>query len=312
MMALPWVQGDVVGTMDDGAITARVVTRRQMEGGRPKTFEESGADLLAYQRLNRRGNDFGFQTKGFMGGAVAWLLKNENLFWREDQLMARVIRHNGGLPLPADSFCALIRNAGAPTIQFCAEPAGGMCEDPQVDWLFHLLEEGLELGVYSDDGYAGFMLPHGYEQYQEALDIKQADWWSIVQPGIQMSARAEIEFLPIGVDTLNGEAGIIVPCFAAGEFSFIKAATLHLGGRGGWKLCDLECHKAATGWVPLNRAVACITPSPIGPPMYWRFSRSGGLDECGPHFPIVEGVASVVLSHLSEPLLGEHGLGWLQ
>lgn len=308
-MGLPWVQGEIVGQMMGGTIEATVVSRKQMLGDRPKTFGESGANPQVYQQLAHRGPDFHFETKGFMGGAVAWILSNENLFWLEDRLMERVERHNGR-PLPEQAYCALVRNAGAPTIQFCAEPAGGMCEDPEIDWLFDLLDEGLELGVYNDRGYVGFLLPAGYERYQEDLYRTQWEWWQRVQPGISMIETAQIEFLPVGRDVLDEEPGIIVPCFTAGEFSFLKTATLRLEGQ--WKLRDLECRRVGDGWEPLNRAVACITPRKLQPPMFWRFSRQGGLDECGPHFPIVPGVADAVLSHLSRPLLESNGLGWLK
>ncbi len=310
-MALPWVQGTIVGQMSSGAIEAQVTNRVQMLGDRPRNFEESGADHKVYQQLAHRGPDFHFETKGFMGGAVAWILNTENMFWlEENRQMDNVRAFNGAAVFPDQAYVALVRNAGAPTIQFCAEPAGGMCEDPEIDWLFDLLDEGLELGVYNDEGYVGFVLPAGYERYQEALYKTQWEWWQRVQPGIGMVEAAQIEFLPVGRDVLDEEPGIIVPCFTAGEFSFIKTATLKLEGQ--WKFRDLECRRSGTDWVPLNRAVAAITPHPLGPPMYWRFSRQGGLDECGPHFPLVTGVADKVLSHLSRPLLMDGGLGWLK
>lgn len=309
-MGLPWVQGEISGEMVGGRITARVLSAIKVEGDRPSSFEESGATRSVYERLNSGCEDFfEFTTLGFMGGAVGWVLPTTNLCWLPN-LMERVERHNGA-PLPEWTYCALVRNAGAPTIQFCAEPAGGMRDDLETDWLFDLLDEGLELGVYNDEGYAGFRLPSGYEQYQDDFDRKQAEWWGWVEPGIPRSAYVQVEFLPIGRDLLNGEPGTIVPCFTAGEFSFLKTATLKLEGSG-WKLRDLECRRTENGWEPLNRRVVGITRSLIQGPMLWQFAREGGLDECGPHFPLSGEVVEYVLSHLSIPLLGPNGLDWLE
>lgn len=308
-MALPWVQGRVVGRMEDGRITAEVVERRQMED-RPRSFDESGADRVVYQRLNRRGEDFEFETFGFMGGAVAWVLPTQNLELLPEPWMERLERHNGG-SLAEQMYVALMRNAGAPTIQFCAEPAGGMPEDPAVDWLFDLLDEGLELGLYSDGGWLGFKLPPGYEGYQQRLDESQEAWWGVVDPALCRIGWADVEFLPVGQDILDGEPGIIVPCSTAGEFSFLKVATLRLEGE--WKLADLECRRTPEGrWQALRRKVVGITPREGMSPMFWEFAREGGFDECGPHFPLSGEAVPAILSHLSIPLLGPLGLDWLR
>lgn len=311
-MALPWVQGRIVGEMRGGRITAQVVERRLMEGDRPRSLEEAGASREFYEKLRAREEDFDFETFGFMGGAVAWVLPTTGLELLPLNWMDRLERHNGG-PLPDQTYVALVRNAGAPTIQFCAEPAGGMQEDPVTDWLFDLLDEGLELGAYDKEGWLAFRLPPGYERYQVQLEEKQAIWWAAVRPDFPPIGFVAAEFLPIGDDTLDGESGIIVPCLAAGEWSFLKTATLHLPPRGkGWKVCDLECRRVGDRWEPLNRAVVGITPREGRSPMLWRFSPDGGLDHCGPHFPLAgEEVIESVLSHLSIPLLGPRGLNWL-
>lgn len=307
-MALPWVQGRIVGRMEDGRITARVVERRQMED-RPRSFEQSGASREVYERLNRREEGFEFETFGFMGGAVAWVLPTQNVELLPERWIERLERQNRG-PLAETMYVALIRNAGAPTIQFCAEPAGGMPDDPEVDWLYDLLDEGLELGVYNEDGWLGFKLPLAYARYQGQLDQSQNAWWTAVNPGLSRIGYADVSFLPVGTDALDGECGIIVPCFTAGEFSFLKVATLRLEGE--WKLADLECRRTPEGWQALKRKVVGITPREGMSPMLWQFSPEGGLDHCGPHFPLSGETVPAVLSHLSIPLLGPLGLDWLR
>ncbi len=309
-MTLPWVDGLIRGRMKNAQITAEVVGREQMTTDRPASLEASGADRTVYERLRQRGIDFEFETHGFMGGALAWILPTYNLELLPDNLMPRLDKFNRE-PLNAHMYVALVRNAGAPTIQFCAEPAGGMPEDSEVDWLFDLLDEGTELGVYNDDGWLGFRLPSDLQHYQDMLDEKQAGWWGAVRPNLKRVGWADIKFSPVGQDTFNGQKGIICPCMTAGEFSFVKVGTIDLASKG-WKLLDLECRKAGDSWQPLNRKVVGIVPRQDKSPMLYEFAREGGLDHCGMHFPLSGEVIEYVLSHLSIPLLGPHGLNWLK
>lgn len=319
-MGLPWVQGLIRGEMKGGRITARVIERHTMTSDRPANLQASGADLAIYEKLRARQEDFTFKTYGFLGGAVAWILQTSRLTLLQKNLMPRLEAFNRA-PLSDVMYVALVRNAGAPTIQFCAEPAGGMPEAAEVDWLFDLLDEGTELGIYDDDvagsyGWLGFQLPRKFERYQEGLNEKQKGWWRVVRPGFPQIGSADVEFLPIGQDELDGEPGIICPCLAAGEFSFLKVATLDLPSIN-WKLCDLECRRKGEAWAPLNRAVVGIVPRHDErgrqiSPMLYRFSPNGGLDHCGPHFPLSGEVVEYALSHLSIPLLGPRGLNWLR
>lgn len=310
MAPLPWVKGLITGEMTNGRIDAKVISRTLGGPERPSNFEDSGADRTVYDTLRQRSvNPFKFQTNGFMGGAIAWILDPFRLKLLPESLLPRLEKFNL-LPFAKRMYIALIRNAGAPTIQFCAEPAGGMQENPNIDWLFDQLDEGLELGIYNNDGWLGFILPEEFSCYQEMLDQKQTEWWQIVDPNLARCGYAKIKFLAIGQDTQDGIPGIICPCLTAGEWSFLKVATIELEGEG-WMLRDLECRRTPTGWAPLNRAVAGILPRNGLSPMFYRFSREGGLDECGPHFPLSGEVIDYVLSHLSVPLLGPYGLNWL-
>lgn len=310
-MGLPWVKGRIMGRMVEGKIVATVMERKMMESDRPRTFEESGADLEVYNRLRARSpQTFEFETFGFMGGATAWILPSERLDLLPAELMPRLSKFNRG-PLDQQMYAALVRNAGAPTIQFCAEPAGGMPEDPKVSWMFDLLDEGTELGIYREEGWLGFRLPPYLGRYQADLDEKQAGWWQVVRPNLKRIGYADIKFLPIGNDMMDGEKGIICPCLTAGEFSFLIVGTIDLKGDG-WKLCDLECRKVGKDYQPINRTVVGIFPREEMSPMMYCFNRGGGLDECGPHFPLSGEVIEYTLSHLSIPLLGPQGLNWLK
>ena len=308
-MGLPWVRGRIKGSMKDGSIIAHVTERQTIYSDRPVNLEASGADLEVYHKLQSRKGTFEFETYGFLGGAIAWVLPTSRLELLPVDLMPRLQAFNR-VPLSENMYAALIRNAGAPTIQFCAEPAGGMPEDAEIDWLFDLLDEGTEIGVYNDNGWLGFLLPINLRRYQTELDKKQAEWWQIVRPDLKCQGYALVTFLSRGRDALDGETGIICPCLTAGEFSFLKVATLELPGSG-WKLCDLECRKAGNDWQPLNRTIIGIFPRTNMSPMAYRFSPNGGIDHCGPHFPLSGEVVEYVLSHLSIPLLGPRGFGWL-
>lgn len=305
---MDWVRGEINVKMIDGRIIATTLSRKTMKTDRPKTFEESGADYDLYQRLRGRAGNIRWanRTFGFMGGAIAWLLPTGTLELLPENLMPRLEAFNREL-LSDLMYIALVRNAGAPTIQFCAEPAGGMPEDADIDWRFEMLDEGTELGIYNDEGWLGFQLPEDLKHYQTGLDEKQADWWHVVRPDLERIGWVQVEFLPIGSDTLDGERGIICSCLTAGEFSFLKIGKINLEGTG-WKLCDLECRKAEHIWQPLNRAIVGIVPRENMSPMLYRFSQDGGLDECGPHFPLSGEVVDYALSHLSIPLLGLQGL----
>ncbi len=310
-MGLPWVQGLIRGRMQGGRIAAQVVERRLGGPGRPRTFEESGAVREVYERLRARdsSDNFEFETLGFLGGAVAWLLPSRRLALPVGGQRDRLTTFNCE-PLSDLMYVALMRNLGAPTIWFCAEPAGGMQEDPEIDWLFDLLDEGLELGVHNSYGWMSYRLPDSLQRYQMALYKKQAEWWNLVRPGFPCIVQSQITFPPVGDDTLDGESGIICPCLPAGEFSFLKVAMLSLEGAG-WQLCDLECRRTGKGWQPLNRKVVGILPREEKSPMLYQFGPDGALDQCGPHFPLSGEVVEYVLSHLSIPLLGPHGLDWL-
>jgi hypothetical protein len=315
-MGLPWVQGHIVGKMKDGKITCEVISRKQMLGDRPKSLEESGANRKVYERLNARTEDFSFETLGFMGGAVAWVLPTKSLYlFPNEKIKERFLKLYRGtseeLAWAEFILALLIRNTPAPTTWNCGEPAGGMPEDPAIPWILEMIDEGCETGIHSKDGWLGFRYPKEYAQYQQELDRRQAEWWSIVDPKLNRVGWADVKLLDIGQDTLDGEKGIICPCYLAGEFSFIKVATLDLP-ENNWKLRDLECRKTPNGWIPLNRKVCGIVPRENMSPMLFKFDREGGFDQFDLHFPLSGEVVSYVLSHLSIPLLGKRGLNWLK
>src|SRR3989304_925623 len=128
-MAYNWIQAEVYGEIDgDGHIHAKISGMQGMTTPRPnRDFAASGADPSVFYRLRNRipGQ---FHTLAYMGGATAILVPTASILWFSDpKLMERMETKYGRMG--ELTYCALVRNTGAPTIWNVAEPAGGMAEN---------------------------------------------------------------------------------------------------------------------------------------------------------------------------------------
>lgn len=298
-MSYKWVQTRVTGEiLSDGRIFAQTSDYRGMETSRPRdNFADSGANTEVFDRLRLRipGK---FETLGFMGGAVSILVQTSALEWLPDHLVAKLEEKYG--KRGEYIYLAEVRNTGAPVIWNVAEPSGGMAED--FNLAAEQIGEAVEMGVYKEDGWLGFLLPEELQAYQGKLDAEQSLYWNVVCPGFPQTHTAPISFLPYGQDILDNRRGII-SAGPVGDFSLLCIAELQLDGTG-WRLRDLECRPGKADlnepdWVPLNRKIVGITPREGKSPMMYEFAPEGGLDHCGLHMALSGEALEYNISHLS-------------
>lgn len=298
-MAYKWVQARVTGEIfSDGRIFAQTSDYRGMETPRPnRDFADFDADAEVFDRLWRRipGK---FETFGFMGGAVSILVRSSALKRLPTHLMTKLETKYD--PWGEYTYLAEVRNTGAPVIWNVAEPSGGMAED--FNLAAEQIGEAVEMGVYKEDGWLGFLLPEELQAYQGKLDAEQTFWWDIVRPGFHRKYQAPIRFLPYGNDSLDGRKGII-PVGPIGDFQLLSIIKLELPGSG-WLLLDTECRSGKMdlnepSWVPLNRKIVGITQREGKSPMLYEFAPEGGLDHCGLHIALSGEALEYNISHLS-------------
>lgn len=307
---MPWVKGIVSGCIeDDGRIIAMTREIEVVATPKPRTFEESGSDAEAFDRLQRRVPGE-FETVAHFGGATAVLVRFNALALLSDSLMAKLVQKYGTWGDTA--FMAPVRNIAGGGRWNDAEPCGGMFEGEKGGWSFEWLEETCELGVFKDDGWCKFVLPQELSSFQEAFDRQQKFWWSVVRPGFSCRHEAPIQFLPIGKDLFDGVHGIIT-AGPVGDFAPTRIAELHLEGLG-WRFLDTETMDVNRGkemphYVPLHRKVVAIVPREGKAPLVLELHPEGHLHPGGHHFVLCGENVELCVTHIAKAVL--EALGWI-
>lgn len=297
---MAWVQGLITGVIaPDGAITATASELVVHGGKRPSSIAEAGADSEVFNRIRRR-TPGAWRTSAFLGGATAITVPFRSLAWLPAPLMDRLAVKYGIDMWPDAALVMLVRNTAAPAIQNSAEPAGGMADGTNL--LLDQLEEIVEVGVFRDDGWVRFLLPHELGVHQAAFDAEQRRAWEVVRPGFPGRYEATLEVLPVGSDTLDDRRGVVT-VGPVGDFSFLHLARLHLEGTG-WRLLDTEARPGNRDagepeWVALRRIVMVVVPRPGKSPIGFHFSnREGSLHPCGIHVALSGEALDLNLTHL--------------
>lgn len=308
---MPWLQALMTGIITHNRrILCDTSHPRLMDAPRPKSVAESGADPVALNRI--RGRIPGvFETLGFIGGAVAQLVEFDQLELLPDVQMEKLKTKYGDWYNRA--YLAMVRTTGANAIWNCAEPSGGMAENEHL--VLERLKEGLDLGLYHDDGWVRFQLPPDLAEYQDDLDREQACAWELIRPGLQPIATAEIELLNEGHDTRNGFRGIVT-AGPVGDISHTIITQLRLPRtETGWRVLDAECRpgnpeRGEPDWVPLRRKVVAIVPRHNQSPLMFELDPDGRLHPGGLHLAVEGENRGYVISHLSTAVL--ETLGWFE
>lgn len=248
---------------------------------------------------------------GYMGGAVAFIVKTANLRLLPDERhMSKLAQKYG--PMDELMMLTMARTTHGESIWNCLEPSGGMAREITLE--AEQYGEGSELGVYGPGkGWVRFVLPSHIADCQADLDCEQTRWWHIIRPGFPCAFEAQVRPLDHGQDELDGRKGVLQPGHI-GEFNLTSAAMLNLPGYD-WCVCDTEARPGRDDepeWVGLDRVIWGITPQALAirPIVAYQFSRSGGLEYSGLHLPLVYDIIPHVISpNTTLPML--KALGWL-
>lgn len=310
---MSWVRGVVsVDILGDGSMHACTSELEVVEGQKPLTFEDSGADAEVFDCLRRR-EPGRFETVAYFGGATAILVPFGTLSLLSASEMARLDQKFGfaGMPLVGrQALMMLVRNTGAPAQWNCAEPAGGMASD--VDLELEAVKEIVELGVFHDEGWLGFRLAAGSAEHQAALHGEQEEVWGAVNPDLRLTNWTTLHDMSLGQDSLDGRTGIV----SAGPVGDLSLCTVKRIGTeprfsDGWRFLDTELHLGSDGEViPLRRKVVAVVPRDDKAPVMFELGPDGRLHVGGVHVVLEGENLELLTSVLAKRVL--RVLGWVR
>ena len=295
--------------MPDGSVKASFDDMEVVEGPRPKSGEEFGANPDALQVLNERIPGTRFATPVRLGAGVAVVIEDVlRLKWAKDAWMAKLPEKFGDFGPQA--LLGLIRDLGAGGTYLCADVCAGVPTVPDI--LGGAFTELVELGLFQPDkGWGRFVLPAGASDYQSLVDEEQGREWADLQPDFPSGGSIEVDLPPLQADKINGIDAVLSSEPGPGSVEAIVVASIDLPGPGSdWLIRDSEHIRGDDGSAKfaLNRRATAICPRQGKSPLMFQFGPTG-LDINSPVIPLSGETLDLCANRKVESVLS--ALGWL-
>ncbi len=296
---MSWVQVDVVGVITNtGSIIASVSSHRVMTTSRPASIVEAGADLEVMRMIKER-RPGTFRTMGFLGGAIAFVVRRDAIGWPRGHLADRLREKYG--EFGERVLMLIVRNLEAPGLWLAADLAGGTAETH--DLMATLAGEAVELCASNRHGWARFVLGGDLAPHQDAFDAEQRDVMAVRFPELPRTLTAGLIPLDVGRDRLDGRRGIIYTG-ECGEFELAKVMLLDLP-QGTWHFHDGELHRGK----PLRRQIVAVAERPERTPIVFPLGPDGRFNDRAQPFALYGENLGLVAGPGTTNVL--QALGWL-
>lgn len=263
MYALADLEGQLINKLFKGELH----NLRIMEGERPQKAEMFGAKPRELRLFNQRVNIprvIEINTPVRIGVGIALLVDTDSLYWApsDSDLMAKVYQKVGEWRKPG--LVGPFRDLRAPGTWLCQDVCAGALECPNL--ILGALLEMLEIGFHRKDGWARYILPDNFRQYQSEIGREQKKLWQTIYPYLPCKYEIQIEFIGgKDKDNLNGHQCILSTEPEIGSLEVIFLAQAELIGRD-WLLRDMEKP-------PRRMQVTC--PRNGKPPVKFGFTTEG-------------------------------------
>jgi len=303
-----WLKGGLLAIVaDDRSITATADDLEILPFPKPNMDEDYGQSWNAIAAIRQRipGR---MGTMAHFGGATAVLVPSRSVARLSEGEMQNWSHKFGGFG--NEWMAVLARNAKPRVWTSALSLAGGMFESP--DFLWELLEEMLELGIFNDEGWLRYILPEPIKHLQARFDDAQDFWWNVVRPGFPCIGTVQIESTGIGKDSLNGIQGIFTIGENLGDAAITQVVRVNLSLGTGWRFLDTESVLGTNvqAWFPMRRRPWLIAPRDGRAPVALPLDADGRLDGLGVPFVIDGENITTVITDVTRGAL--EGLGWLR
>ncbi len=307
--AQKWLKGRLrVDITPQRDITATADELEILPFPKPNVDQDYGQNPAAIDAIRQR-IPAHIETIAHFGGATAVLVPAQSVALLSEGEMRNWSTKFGGFG--PEWMAVLARNAKPRVWTSALSLAGGMFESPSFLW--ELLEEMLELGIFNDEGWLRYLLPDLIKELQAKFDEAQDFWWNVVWPEFPCVGTAQIEPTGLGRDSLNGIKGVFTIGDGLGDAAITQIVFVNLPGTG-WRFLDTECTLGKVGdnqhvWIPMSRRPWLIAPRDGRAPVALPLDSDGNLDGLGVPFVIDGENVTTVITDVTRGAL--EALKWL-